>query len=487
MTSILDLKWMLVPFLACLVLSINHVYLGIHVIARKVIFVDLALAQIAALGATYALILGYDPNAEPLQVSLFSLAFTFVGAGAFAIARMRREKVPQEAFIGIIYAVASAAAVLILSKSASGGEELKHMLVGDVLLVSLPAVTEMALLYGAIGIFHVIFRKKFLAISLNPEAVEAGGLNVRLWDILFYMSFGVVIVKSVAIVGVLLVFSYLVVPAVIAQMFSETVIGRLLFGWLVAIAASMLGIIWSFYSDYPTGPAVVVMLGLFLVLSSIVYYLLHAPVKARAAANVAGIAVFAFVFFFGLSYAKKNDPAVSTTARPPPVETLLEELKRGEEVHQLDAIAHLGEMHNPKIVPALTDLLSRAQAHQVIEATVEALAKQKDPRAIPALQRAARGLYDSFLKLSIAQAQVALGDREGLATLVSVLKSDGAALARQQASDLLEGVAGKKFGYQSDKDVRQNSAALARIDAWVNSEGKTVRLDAKARQFQAQK
>ncbi|TMB68610.1 MAG: HEAT repeat domain-containing protein, partial [Deltaproteobacteria bacterium] len=136
---------------------------------------------------------------------------------------------------------------------------------------------------------------------------------------------------------------------------------------------------------------------------------------------------------------------------------------------------HLGEMHNPKIVPALTDLLSRAQAHQVIEATVEALAKQKDPRAIPALQRAARGPYDSFLKLSIAQAQVALGDREGLATLVSVLKSDGAALARQQASDLLERVAGKKFGYQSDKDVRQNSAALARIDAWVNSEGKTVR------------
>src|SRR6266568_2941802 len=282
MTSILDLKWMLVPFLACLVLSINHVYLGIHVIARKVIFVDLALAQIAALGATYALILGYDPNAEPLQVSLFSLAFTFVGAGAFAIARMRREKVPQEAFIGIIYAVASAAAVLILSKSASGGEELKHMLVGDVLLVSLPAVTEMALLYGAIGIFHVIFRKKFLAISLNPEAVEAGGLNVRLWDILFYMSFGVVIVKSVAIVGVLLVFSYLVVPAVIAQMWCESVRARLLLGWLVAILASTAGIVWSFYSDYPTGPAVVVMLGIFLVFSSITYYILHAPVRLRA-------------------------------------------------------------------------------------------------------------------------------------------------------------------------------------------------------------
>jgi zinc/manganese transport system permease protein len=267
-----ELRWMLLPFLACLVLSINHVYLGIHVIARKVIFVDLALAQIAALGATYALILGYDPNTDPLQVSLFSLAFTFVGAGAFALARMRKEKIPQEAFIGIIYAAASAAAILILSKSPTGGEELKHMLVGDVLLVSLPSILNMALLYGAIGFFHLLFRRKFLLISLDAEKAEDSGINIRFWDILFYMSFGLVITKSVAIVGVLLVFSYLVVPAVIAQMWSDTVRGRLFLGWLIAIAASTLGIVWSFYSDYPTGPAVVVMLALFLVASSILYY-----------------------------------------------------------------------------------------------------------------------------------------------------------------------------------------------------------------------
>src|SRR3989304_6180784 len=168
MDLLLEIKWMIVPFLACLVLSINHVYLGIHVIARKVIFVDLALAQIAALGATYAVTLGYDAATEPLQASFFSLAFTFVGAGAFAIARMRKERVPQEAFIGIIYAAASAAAILILSKSATGGEELKHMLVGDVLLVSMPSVLNMAVLYDCIGIFHLLFRKKFLGISLNP-------------------------------------------------------------------------------------------------------------------------------------------------------------------------------------------------------------------------------------------------------------------------------------------------------------------------------
>src|SRR4026207_1897954 len=215
MTTVLELKWMLIPFLACLVLSINHVYLGIHVIARKVIFVDLALAQIAALGATYALTLGYDPLGDSSTVLLFSLAFTFVGAGAFAVARMRKEKVPQEAFIGIIYAAATAASILLLSKSATGGEELKHMLVGDLLLVRTSTVLHVAILYAAIGIFHIIFRKKFLAISVDPEAAEATGIRVRFWDVLFYMSFGVVITRSVSVVGVLLVFSYLVVPAVI--------------------------------------------------------------------------------------------------------------------------------------------------------------------------------------------------------------------------------------------------------------------------------
>ena len=486
MSGIVELKWMLVPFLACLVLSINHVYLGIHVIARKVIFVDLALAQIAALGATYALVLGYDPNSDPLQVSLFSLAFTFVGAGAFAIARMRKERVPQEAFIGIIYAVASAAAVLILSKSATGGEELKHMLVGDVLLVSLSEVLNMAVLYGVIGIFHVIFRKQFLAISLTPEIAEASGMKIRVWDVLFYMSFGVVIVKSVAIVGVLLVFSYLVVPAVIAQMFSETIIGRLLAGWMVAIAASMLGILWSFYADYPTGPAVVVMLGILLILSSLIYYLRHASNIGRAVANVAVLLLVSLGFFSGLSAFRKSTP-VTMAPRAASIDHLLNELKEGEPVHQLDALAHLKGMHDAKITPALADLLARSPSEQIVESAVELLKERNDPRALPALRQAARGNHDNFLKLSIAEAQLALGDREGFSTLMTILQSDEAGLARQQANALLEKQTGKQFGYQPEKDVKQNAPALSRIAAWLNGEAKTLHWDATTRRFQAQK
>jgi len=461
---------MLVPFLACLVLSINHVYLGIHVIARKVIFVDLALAQIAALGATYALTLGYDPNADSLKISFFSLAFTFVGAGAFAIARMRKEKIPQEAFIGIIYAAASAAAILILSKSATGGEELKHMLVGDVLLVSLPNVLNMALLYGCIGIFHLIFRKKFLGISLNPEQAEVSGINIRFWDILFYMSFGLVITKSVAIVGVLLVFSYLVVPAVIAQMWSDTVRGRLFFGWLVAILASMLGILWSFYSDYPTGPAVVVMLGIFLVASSIIYYLRHAQVKIRAFGAVAGILLFGAVFIGGLQQFKKTVPQAAV-AHPDIVDMFLKELTADDTATQLDGVRHLAEMHDPRIVPALDSLLVRTASDEVVEAIANAMSKQKDARAIPALRKAAVGIHDFFLKLTIAEAQLNVGDSEGFSTLISILREDDAGYARYQANTLLENKSRRKFGYDPSRAVAANGPAIKSMLEWYASVG----------------
>jgi len=483
MPEVLELKWMLLPFLACLVLSINHVYLGIHVIARKVIFVDLALAQIAALGATYALMLGYDPYGDSLKVSLFSLAFTFVGAGAFAIARMRKEKVPQEAFIGIIYAAASAAAILLLSKSATGGEEIKHMLVGDVLLVSLPTIINMALLYGSIGIFHIVFRRKFLLISLDPERAEASGIRVRLWDILFYMSFGVVITKSVAIVGVLLVFSYLVVPAVIAQMWCESVRARLLLGWLVAILASTAGIVWSFYSDYPTGPAVVVMLGIFLIMSSIVYYIRHGPAPGRAVANVAAMVLFGVLFISGLAYFKKTVPA-SSTPKGGPVDLLLNALAEDDEAHQLDAARHLGDMHDPRIVPALTNLLMRTKSEQVVEATVEALSKQQDPRAIPALRHAAQGKFDPFLKLSIARAQMTLGDKEGFATLIEILKNEEAAFARQQALELFQTQSGRKFGYDPEQSVAANAAAIERIEEWYRKEAGRLAWDKKSGKFQ---
>jgi hypothetical protein len=279
----------------------------------------------------------------------------------------------------------------------------------------------------------------------------------------------------VAIVGVLLVFSYLVVPAVIAQMWETTVRGKLLLGWLMAILASSAGIVWSFYFDYPTGPAVVVMLSLFLVVSSIAYYVFHAPAKGRATANVAVLLSCAMIFFSGLSLFKKGEPG-TLTSKLTPIDLLLNETKKDEEAAQLDAVTHLGDMHDHRIVPALTALLSSTTSEQVVEAIAEALGKQRDPRAIPSLRHAAQQKYDDFLKYSIARSQLALNDSQGFETLIAILKDDEGGFARQQANELLEAKASRKFGYHPDQSVAANRGALERIEAWWKTERARMKL-----------
>src|SRR6476646_11382359 len=200
------LQFLAAPFVASLILTGIHAYLGVHVVERGVIFVDLSLAQIAALGGTIAILLpvsGGDPHAP--VVYWISLAFTFIGALMFSTIRDRHARIPQEAIIGSCYAVASAAAILAMSKATSESEHLKDMLVGNILAVSWYDVGKTAALYGAVGLFHYIFRRQFLAISMDHKKAEVNGVSVKMWDFLFYASFGFVVTSSVAIAGVLLV------------------------------------------------------------------------------------------------------------------------------------------------------------------------------------------------------------------------------------------------------------------------------------------
>lgn len=259
------------PFVASLVIAGIHAYLGVHVVERGVIFVDLSLAQIAAFGSTIAILLplsGGDPHAP--AVYWVSLAFTFIGAAIFATIRVRRARIPQEAIIGISYAVASAATILAMSKSTSEGEHLKDMLVGNILAVSWDEVWKTAILYAIIGAFHFVFRRKFLAISMNHEAAEREGVSLRLWDFLFYASFGFVVTRSVAIAGVLLVFCYLIVPSVAAMLYAETIGRRLAIGWTMGTIVSALGVYLSLILDLPTGATIVCTFGLVLILMAAV-------------------------------------------------------------------------------------------------------------------------------------------------------------------------------------------------------------------------
>jgi len=283
--------FLLAPFVASLILTGIHAYLGVHVVERGVIFVDLALAQFAALGATIGILVGLDPHGGGAY--WISLAFTFLGAAIFSLARMRHTRIPQEAFIGIAYAVASAAAILVMSKATGETEHLKDMLVGNILAVSWPEVTKTALLYGGVGLFHFIFRKNFLLISMDPKAAEAKGLSIRLWDFLFYASFGFVVTSSVAIAGVLLVFCYLIVPSVGAMLFADRIGRRLAIGWIMGTLVSALGCYLSVAWDFPTGATIVCTFGGVLVLMFLVYVLISrrggAPeIAPEAAAVVAG-------------------------------------------------------------------------------------------------------------------------------------------------------------------------------------------------------
>jgi len=274
------LPFLLMPFLASLILTGIHAYLGVHVVERGVIFVDLALAQIAALGATVAILFGMDPHNG--RTYWISLAFTFLGAAIIALLRVRRAHIPQEAIIGIAYAVASAAAILAMSKATGETEHLKDMLVGNILAVSAPEVAKTAALYAAIGLFHFVFRKKFLLISIDPKGAEAQGISIRLWDFLFYASFGFVVTSSVAIAGVLLVFCYLIVPSVGAMLFADRIGRRLAIGWTMGTLVSALGVYLSVVLDLPTGATIVCTFGGILICMFLVHQLLFNRHRTQA-------------------------------------------------------------------------------------------------------------------------------------------------------------------------------------------------------------
>lgn len=254
---------MLKPFLACLILTGIHAYLGLHVIQRGVIFVDLALAQVAAFGATIGILWGW--NLHSTAGYFCALVCTLIGAVILAFTRMKKPVVPQEALIGIVYVISAGASILVLSRAPEGGEELKNLMVGHLLFVDWYEICKVASIYSVIGVVHWIYREPLLEISINPQAAAESGRNVRAWDFLFYATFGIIVTSSTELAGVLLVFSFLVVPSVCAAFLGQTLRSRLLIAWICGSVTSVLGIAASYYMDFPTGAAIVCTFGLCLI------------------------------------------------------------------------------------------------------------------------------------------------------------------------------------------------------------------------------
>ena len=263
------LELILPPFVACLVLVAMLAYLGVHVIAREVIFVDLSLAQMAALGSTTALLFGIEGGS--MGAYLWALGFTTLGAAIFAATRSTKtsQRVPHEAIIGIVYVVASAATLLVADKAPQGAEAVKELLVGGILWVTWGQIGRLIAVFAGLGIVHYLLRHRFFTISFHEDQAEAQGWSVRWWDFVFYLTFGVAITLAVPVAGVLLVFSFLVVPAVVAFLFTDNIRKLALGSWAAGAVASAAGLGISFKYDLPTGPLIVCGFGLLLLFAGI--------------------------------------------------------------------------------------------------------------------------------------------------------------------------------------------------------------------------
>ncbi len=487
------------PFLACLVVTGIHVYLGIHVISRKVIFVDLALATIAAFGAVWGALLGWDIAADPWATKGFSLAFTIVGAAVFSMTRMRHERVPHEAVIGITYAVALAAILLASARLPHGAEEVRDLQAGSILWVDGATILETAVLYVIIGAFHYAFRRQFLLISMHPERAEAAGMNVRWWDFLFYASLGFVVTRSVSIAGVLLVFSYLVIPAVVAVLFAEGIAARLIIGWVVGTLVSLAGVSISYFEDLPSGPVIVVCFGLFLAAAGIVHYLMHSAKRSSAAVRVLGGGLALAGLLGGSLFLRKNEEV--------DVIHLLEDGVKSEKVGALlriEADPVLWEKAAPlfpgllahadvEVQLKLLDMIGNHAAAQLLpdvhvlledgddvvrENALKCVRRLHRKESVEPLIKAAKTEEDEYLKVELAETALELGDARGIPLLLEVMEHGKAQQSRKDAFEHFAAHVHTSLPFHSNASATERAGEIAALKNWWNENASTVHLDA---------
>ncbi len=440
---------MALPFAECLVLVGIHSYLGIHVIKRRVIFVDLALAQIAALGATVAFLFGIHPHSHGSY--LFSLGFTVIGASIFSLTRTKQEKIPQEAIIGLVYALAAAISVLVIARAPHGAEHIKEILTGSILWVRGKTVLSAALAYSGVGLFHFFFKDKFLAISENADAAEAAGINVRLWDFLFYLSFGVVITHSVETAGVLLVFVFLVVPAIIAIMLTDRLLYQLIIGWSIGTIVSVSGLAISYYADLSTGPTVVAFYGFVLLVMALAVYVIRAKNRMMAVRNIAiGMLAVLLIAWIGKevgNYMGKSEFwSVPTYAK---------------ETHAHEHMKHhKQESPEQKLFEKLSGMDLESKQLEV--------QKIKDNALLIRILEKSDTDYEMLL--AIGKKLASQNNPTGFEALIKVMSAkDAAPLIRSDAADALHAATGQQFGYDAldDPASENNAKALQQWKDWI--------------------
>ncbi len=410
-------------FFECLILVGIHSYLGLHVLRRKVIFVDLALAQIAALGTTVGFLFGIMPGTTGAY--WFSLFFTFIGAGVFSVIRFRHEKIPQEAVIGLAYAIAASVSILVIDKAPHGAEHIKEILTGSILWVKWSTIFKAAVVYSFVGLFHYIFRRQFILISENPEEAYKQGLSVKFWDFLFYVSFGIVITHSVGTAGVLLVFVFLVVPAITSMLITNVWWKQLVIGWVMGVIVSVVGLYISYVADLPSGPTVVTFYGFALLIVALTLYVARAKEKTGAllklAAGVGVVIVVVAGFFLMGNYFNNSHEHQETQ-------------------------------------------------EENVAGTVKNNIKTNAPGSLDLLIEKYRKTNDEYEKINIATKILKINKVKGLNILLNQLEKSDLPFMREEIINRLRNATGKNFGYDSEKNSDENSVSLKKWKEWINSQ-----------------
>jgi ABC-type Mn2+/Zn2+ transport system permease subunit len=482
------LPWWLLPSAAALILVATHTYLGLHVISRNVFFVDLALAQVAALGSTVAFLYGFEMGDSVTYY--VSLLFAVGGAWFFSVARLPDNRVPQEAIIGLTFAVASAGAILLSAENPHGAEHLRDIMAGSILVVSGKEVLQAAGLYGAIGVFHWRFRRPLLAVSFDRQGAEQRGLRVRWWDFLFYLSFAVVITSSVRIAGVLLVFILLIAPAVCGAMFATGIRARLLLGWACGILATIGGLMLSSGMDWPPAPAISCIFAAILIGSGVIDSVRRSARPAVSLARFAGGAALLCAAGFGLTAflrsvrAQGGDSAHSHGGPEHELggsrQDLISALSDEHDNVRASAAEKLGKLGDPTVLPALLSAL-QDRADAVKEKAAEAIGALGRPEAVAALEAAlAQQDADEWVQLREAEALVRCGGRQGMNALLQMAKDADAQLVRVQALERALAFAGQPALAADGADF---SAALQRLTTWWAANGSGAHWDPASARF----
>ncbi len=422
-------------FFELLILVGIHSYLGLHVIRRKVIFVDLALAQIAALGTTVGFLFGIMPGTTGAY--WFSLLFTFIGAAVFSISRIRHEKIPQEAVIGLAYAIAAAVSILVIDKAPHGAEHIKEILTGSILWVKWHTIRNAAIMYSIVGAFHFIFRKQFLLISEHPEQAYKQGMNVKFWDFLFYVSFGAVITHSVGTAGVLLVFVFLVVPAITSMLITDVLWKQLAIGWGMGVLVSIVGLYISYIADLPSGPTVVAFYGAMLVLVALTLFVVKAEIRSKAIMKIAlglGVTLLIIFGFYLLGNFFKNDH---------------------EEHHHEKMIKNISAEETKT---ANIDLSEMSDVD-----VSKYLSSENNSDALTKLFYAEK---DDYSKFKIAKRIISIDKKSGVKLLISILKTSELPFVKDEVYTGIKKISGEDFGYDAMKSNAENNKAFNRMNIW---------------------